>query len=465
MFPLFERILNVGWDRNSHSVVQMRKVRTLATLSWLLLVICIPFLLRAIEWQIPLRLFTVPFAMFAAATTLIMLFRFRSDRVLFWSAQWLCLGVLFLVEGSILTGGGSSSINLGGLLVLPLLAGVVNGRVPAMAWGCAGLLSTVLVSALEFAGYEFPSLTPEAYQHSQYLLQGVGLMLAVLGVLSGFFNQLGYSETLLAAQNKELQEQILQTRQAVDEARNAEQAKSLFLANMRHELRTPLNAIIGFSRRLQKSLQGRLDSREMESLALILQSGDNMQQLVEDLFDLSALDSGQLTLQIGPIELHQLIDAVQRKVAPVLATVNVRLQIEVPASLLFQGDARRLEQVLVTLVLFSLKLEKGGVLRLCAGCTRDNCLNIEIQDHAAPMAPEWQARVFDRYNHLHSWQELDTGVSGLSMALARELVLLHEGDLTLSCTEQGNCYCVRLPLSAVSVAMHPYEAHHLQQKT
>jgi len=234
---------------------------------------------------------------------------------------------------------------------------------------------------------------------------------------------------------------------------------------MRHELRTPLNAIIGFSRRLQKSLQGRLDSREMESLALIQQSGTNMQQLVEDIFDLSALDSGQLKLQTGPIDLHQLVHAVERKVAPVLAAVNARLQTEMPASLLFHGDARRLEQALVTLVLFSLKLEKGGVIRLSAKHSCDAGLSIRVQDHAAPMALEWQARVFDRYNHLHSWQDLETGVSGLSMALARELVLLHGGDLILSCTEQGNCYCVRLPLNAPSVAMHPNEACHLPQKT
>lgn len=445
MHAYLDHLLNLGWDPARHSVVLMRKLRTLATMAVILLLVSIPFLVRAIEWQIGLRLVTIPVAMLAALSSLLILCRFQSERVVFWTSQWLCLGVLSLIEGGVLTGGGSSAVSLGTLVVLPLFAGVTAGRRAAMLWGVIALLMTVLVGVLEFAGFEFHNLTPPQYRHSQALLQGVALMVAVLGIISGFFHQLGYSEALLAQQNQELQAQIAQTRRAVEEAQAAERAKTRFLANMSHELRTPLNAIVGFSRRLDKSLQGRLSEREADSLLAIQRSGSAMLQLVEDLFDLSALDSADLKLNRGPVELQQLLEGIRYKLGDPEPFDQDRLKIEAPATLVLHADARRFEQALLTLLRFCVGAGGGSPVLLQAAAIDENSAELQLHVAGKPDLSDWRERLFDRYNHLHSWQDNQGNVSGLGLALASELIRAQHGNVVCAESAQGLTFVISMP--------------------
>jgi signal transduction histidine kinase len=438
-------LLNLGWDPARHPVVLMRKVRTVATMAVILQLVSIPFLVRAIEWQIGLRLVTIPVAMLAALSSLLILCRFQSERVVFWTSQWLCLGVLSLIEGGVLTGGGSSAVSLGTLVVLPLFAGVTAGRRAAMLWGVIALLMTVLVGVLEFAGFEFHNLTPPQYRHSQALLQGVALMVAVLGIISGFFHQLGYSEALLAQQNQELQAQIAQTRRAVEEAQAAERAKTRFLANMSHELRTPLNAIVGFSRRLDKSLQGRLSEREADSLLAIQRSGSAMLQLVEDLFDLSALDSADLKLNRGPVELQQLLEGIRYKLGDPEPFDQDRLKIEAPATLVLHADARRFEQALLTLLRFCVGAGGGSPVLLQAAAIDESSAELQLHVTGKPDLSDWRERLFDRYNHLHSWQDNQGNVSGLGLALASELIRAQHGSVVCAESAQGLTFVISMP--------------------
>lgn len=442
---LIDRILNLGWDPDQHSIVIMRKVRMMAMMSLLLIGICIPFWLRAIEWDVDLRQVTVPFAMVTALTTCWLLYRIREEHILFRTSQWLCTGLLVLVMGGVITGGGSGAVSQGGLLLLPLLAGVVNGRRNAMVWGGIGLALTIAIGLVEFAGVEFHNQTPPEFRKSQSLLQGVGQMLAVLGIISGFFSQLLHSETLLARQNDVLQDQVRQTLRAMQEATAADRAKTVFLANMSHELRTPLNAIVGFSRRLEKNLQTRLSERESESLLAIQCSGVAMLQLVEDLFDLAALDSADLKLNLGPVELQQLMESIRYKLGGAESLGQDQLQVAAPATLVLHADARRFEQSLLTLLRFCLSLSGGGAVQLQA-TVRDAC-TAEIQLHASgkPDLPGWQERLFDRYNHLHSWREMQSHVSGLSLVLASELIRAQQGSVVCTESDHGLMVVIRMP--------------------
>ena len=449
-----DSLLNIGWDPARHSIVTMRRVRTLSIMALLLSLLTIPFLLRALQWDITLRQYTSLFTLLSSLITLVVLRWRQDDGIIQPLAHWQCLAVLVLVEGGILTGGGSSSITQGCLVILPLLAGVVLGRGAAMFWGVLILLLTLITGTLEYLGFTFSNLTPQEHQHSQFLLQGVALMLAVLGILAGFFTQLNHSESLLAQQNQELQQQVEQTALAVRNAHAAEQAKTRFLANMSHELRTPLNGIIGFSRRLEKSLQDRMSERERESLLTVLHNGASMQRLLEDLFDLSALDHGELELHRAPTNVPDLLTHMQQQLAPLLKDWQSALEIQMPAELMLQVDTRRLQQVLETLIRFALKHSPGEPLQLLVEL-RDGRFECCLRDHGEPLSPQLQARLFDRHNHLHSWQERDTGVSGLGMALAWEIVQLKGGELTCVAEADGNCYRLWLPLEATELKKAP----------
>lgn len=445
MSLLSDRLPSLGWDSTRHSVVDMRRVRTLATVALMLVLIGIPFLIRAIEWHVTLRIWTVSFAMCSGLLTLLILRLRRDASIITPLSHWLSLGVLVILVGGVATGGGSSSVNQGSLVILPLLAGVVNGQKSAMLWGLVALLAILTVGALENFGWHFGNLTPEEYRHSQFLLQATGTVLAVLGILAGFFSQLSQSEAQLSEQNQQLQRQIGVTERAMEDVRSAELAKTRFLGNMSHELRTPLNIILGFSRRLEKSLRDRLDEREASSLSTIVRSSASMQQLVDDLFDLSALDTGHLVLQHNPLELTPLLQSLERKLESELTHWNSSLTLALAEPLTLHSDGRRLEQVLVTLVRFALKHSPGTQLLLRVQRGAGERIEFHFMDNAPLLGADTVARLFDRYNHLHSWQERDTGISGLGMALAALLVQLLGGELICSPSQQGNRFHFSLP--------------------
>lgn len=444
MSALLDEYLNWGWHPERHSAIHMRRVRTLAATGSLLLLLVVPFLLRAYQWQISIRMVTLPAAALLGVMGLVMLRTLHTERGFRVCAHLSAASLFVGGVGSVLSGGGLGTVNQGWLMLVPLLAGITLGLRGAMGWGGLVLVTVVILGLMQANGYVLVNQTPLPFQRFEALMQSAGLLVALLMMISSFLSQIGQFELVLASRNEQLLQQIAEREKAEQDARRAELAKTRFLANMSHELRTPLNSILGFAQRLEKSLQQRLSEREQDALAHLMENASYLLALVEDVFDLSAIDSDSMKLTPGVIDVRQLLTAVQHQLAPVATLFNLSLEVQANPSLMVSGDVRRLQQVLANVIRHSLKYTQTGGVSLSA-CHEGEHLYIDVIDSAPPLTAEMRERIFDRYNHLHSLNDRDAGGSALGMAVASAMIALHGGCMEMVDAPQGNHYRISLP--------------------
>jgi PAS domain S-box-containing protein len=234
------------------------------------------------------------------------------------------------------------------------------------------------------------------------------------------------------------------------EARDANRMKDEFLAVLSHELRTPLNAIVGYSRLLRGGLlSGDKLARALETLE---RNANWLTQIIDDVLDVSRIVSGEIRLDVQPVQLPVIVDNAVATVQPAADARGVRIQTIVdPGVGPISGDPDRLRQVLWNLLTNAVKFTgRGG--RVQVRLERVNShVEISVSDTGVGITPDFLPFVFERFRQADASTTRATGGLGLGLAVVRHLVEMHGGsvDAASAGTDAGSTFRVRLPLMIV----------------
>ena len=233
-------------------------------------------------------------------------------------------------------------------------------------------------------------------------------------------------------------------RQERDRAAAADLAKSQFLSRVSHELRTPMHAILGFAQLLE--LEPGVSPRQLEWIRLLLASGHHLLALMEDILDLSSVQTGQLTMASEPVALGPLLQEACTMLAAAAEQRQVALHNAVApdAGLRVRADRKRLMQVLSNLLSNAIKYNHvDGWVRLSVQREGPHWL-LEVADSGPGLAPEQQARLFNPFERLGAERGPVAG-TGLGLALCQQLVQAMGGSIGVrSLPGEGAVFSVRL---------------------
>ncbi|MBV9993307.1 MAG: PAS domain S-box protein [Alphaproteobacteria bacterium] len=249
---------------------------------------------------------------------------------------------------------------------------------------------------------------------------------------------------------QELRRNADELSEALTRADAASRAKSEFLAAMSHELRTPLNAILGFSDILQSESFGPVgNARYREYAQSIHASGAHLLGLINDILDLSRLDSGHLELTREPLDLDALAEDCVQDVAALAERENIAVTHAVEP-LLVTADYRRLKQMLLNLLSNAVKFTpKGGRVTLTARLDGEG-LAIAVADTGIGMAPEHIPKALERFGQVDGSLARKYEGTGLGLPLTKALAELHGATLAIeSESGTGTTVTIRFPHDAV----------------
>ena len=265
----------------------------------------------------------------------------------------------------------------------------------------------------------------------------------------GRYLGVGTALSLLQMNVRHMQNRALDLDEARRTAEQANTAKSQFLASMSHELRTPLNAILGFSEIIREESLGRIEIPKYREYADdIHQSGLHLLNVVNDVLDMAKIEAGKIELHDQEIVIGESIERSIKFVATLAATADIALEMQVPAGLpLVRADDVKLQQVLLNLLSNAVKFTPGGGrIRVDVAADWRHGLTITVADNGIGIAPDDISRVLQPFGQADSGFARKYNGTGLGLPLARSIIELHGGELTLdSAVGVGTTVRLRLP--------------------
>ena len=262
--------------------------------------------------------------------------------------------------------------------------------------------------------------------------------------LKSSFAQLDVTNQELEKTNQELENRVTkrthelqiskeQAEKAQHRAEVANQAKSTFLASMSHELRTPLNAILGFTQIMQRDKTA--TRSQLENLVIINRSGEHLLALINDVLDMSKIEAGRISLNLGSFDLYRLLDTTQEMLQFKTDAKDLQLLFERHPNTpqYIRTDERKLRQVLINILNNAIKFtSKGSVtLRVKPNTSDINNLLFEIEDTGAGIASAELGTLFQAFTQTESGRKSTEG-TGLGLAISQKFVQLMGGDITVS---------------------------------
>ncbi len=252
---------------------------------------------------------------------------------------------------------------------------------------------------------------------------------------------------LLEEKNELILERNLNIQRKSEELALSTKYKSEFLANMSHELRTPLNSILLLSRLLSENHKTNLSEEEIEYANVIQSSGKGLLTLIDEILDLSKIESGKMEPEYGEVELPMLVAELQGLFVPLAKDKAIDFSItmaqEVPSSI--EIDRLRLHQILRNLISNALKFTKIGSVKLDI-FKKGNAIYFSVKDTGIGIARDKYQTVFEAFQQADGSTRRQYGGTGLGLSISRELAKMLGGEIQLESAEgQGSEFTLVLP--------------------
>ena len=248
-------------------------------------------------------------------------------------------------------------------------------------------------------------------------------------------------------------------RQAREALEASNRAKTEFLSRMSHELRTPLNAVLGFAQLMRLDTSQETSLQQLERIQHIENAGAHLLALVNDVLDLSRVESGHLTVSMEAVDVRSAVEEAMSMVLPLASAGGVTMAIAgadegfAAPQISVLADRVRLRQVLVNLLSNAVKYNRpGGEVKLRWEARADHC-NLSVTDNGVGMTPEKLRRLFEPFNRLGAENSKVEG-TGIGLVLSRRLAESMGGELHIDSSQHGTVAWLTLPRS-VEVADRP----------
>ncbi len=228
-----------------------------------------------------------------------------------------------------------------------------------------------------------------------------------------------------------------------------EKLKSTFVAIVSHELRTPLNAILGYAEMFKEAVYGPMSDKQVNMAERIMKNTQRLLGLINDLLDQAQMEAGKLTIHIAPLKPAELLEALHGLMDKTASDKRLRLTSEIDDDLpeTLNGDAARLQQILVNLVNNSIKFTDQGEVRVRLLRTADTKWGIEVEDTGQGIPEADLPYIFDTFRQVEGATTRVHGGFGLGLSIVKQLVNLMSGDVKVeSKIDSGTKFTITLPL-------------------
>lgn len=259
------------------------------------------------------------------------------------------------------------------------------------------------------------------------------------------------------------EELVEQTRQLRDAARNSADALALqlrmldrmeqlgraqsdFVSKISHELRSPLTSVIGYVELLIDGGPGEPSNEQNRMLTIIERNSRRLLALIEDLLTMSRVEAGTFELDVGPVDLQDVVEHVRDTTAPTMAKSGLALVIDLGADLKLSGDREQLERALLNLVSNSVKFTRAGGRIDIATRTSGDDIAISVTDNGSGIPLDEQDHLFTRFFRANRSNEQQVPGTGLGLYIVKQIVELHGGMMTVDSSPAGSTFTMVLPI-------------------
>ena len=296
-------------------------------------------------------------------------------------------------------------------------------------------------SAQELLSNELEGKLPEISRSAPYEVQELNR--ALVNLISG----LQKSRTEISSLNESLQDKVdeatskltitnMKLKDIAENEKTASQIKSNFIASMSHELRTPLNAIIGYSDLLIEEFSEIPDSIYLSDIKRIKKSGQHLLLLINDILDISKIETGKIDLIIEEINITDMLDDIQSILSPLIAEksnaihFNNKLNITV-----INTDKVKLKQILLNLLSNANKFTNNGDVIVELNHIENDIIEISVKDTGIGIKKDKLESIFDAYNQADNHIKYTFGGTGLGLSISRHYARMLKGDITVTSIE------------------------------